>query len=109
MTLIELRTERARTHLSEVEQHRDDLAGEIEAEDMRSAEALIVELAEGDAGQQGQTSQIAAERRVVLASAEAEMTIAQRAVTMLTAEHEAARRQLAAASRAVLEGAIGVL
>src|SRR4051812_28542485 len=101
--------ERARQHLAEVEMHRDELAEEIEAAEVASTAALIAELSDVAAGRPSPTSQIAGDRRVALANAEAERAIARRAVELLGAELDAAQRRVSAASRDTMAAAVAVL
>jgi hypothetical protein len=106
---LETALERARQHLAEVAAHYDDLAGAIEAEDAKATKQLLAELTEGVAGRPSPAARHDGERRVALANAESERSVAQRALDQLTADWETARKRLATAVRAVQEAAAALL
>jgi hypothetical protein len=100
---------RARAHLDRVNAHHAGLTAEIEADEARSTEQLLEELASGMAGRSAPSSRMEGERRLALASAEAEKKTAERAIEQLTEQVEATRRRVVASSRAVQEAVAAVM
>jgi hypothetical protein len=98
--------DRAQAHVVEVTAHRDGLQHDIEVDEAADTERLIRELA---AGTTGRVEPAAGEKRVALAEAAHQVSVAQRAADRLAGDLAAAQQRLEAAGARVTQAVCAVL
>jgi hypothetical protein len=90
--------DRAQAHVVEVTAHRDGLQHDIEVDEAADTERLIRELAAGTAGR---VEPAAGEKRVALAEAAHQVSVAQRAADKISSDLAAAQQRLSTAETKV--------